>query len=286
MIREAPARDPKAAGRPSVLGQWLRWSQIANGLALVVLAGYAVYFTTANAHAGDAHAYWAADLVDPYTTGVNEEDAFLYSPAFLHMIAPLKLLPWEAFFVVWVALNLAALTWTVGPILAVLLLLPTAYSPVFVNIWYGNIAIFMAAALVLAFRWPAAWAFLLLTKITPGVGLTWFVARRQWRYVAIALGVTVAVSAASFVIAPTAWLEWPERLATTSPELFPLPPLWLRLVAAVAIAGIGGVFSARWTVPLSAVIAQPVFWYTGLAMLIAWLGLLRHRRWLAIRCTS
>lgn len=281
MTRALAERMPSERRVPALLGRGPAWLKAANGVALLVLAGYLVYFTTAGAHAGDAHAYWAADLSDPYTTGVNEEDAYLYAPAFLHVIAPLKLLPWEAFFVVWVALNLAALAWTVGPILGVLLLLPTAYSPVFVNIWYGNIAIFMAAALVLVFRWPAAWSFLLLTKITPGVGLAWFAARREWRYLLAALGVTAAITTVSFVLAPTAWLEWPQRLATTSPEVFPLPPLWIRLVAAAAIAAVGGVFSARWTVPLAAVLAQPVFWYTGLAMVIAWLGLVRHRAWLA-----
>lgn len=255
--------------------------RMANGIAILGLVGYLAYFMTAGAHGGDAHAYWAADLGNPYTTGVNEEDAYLYAPAFLQALAPLKLLPWEAFFAVWVALNLGVLAWTVGPIMAVLALLPGPYSPVWVNIWYGNIAIFMAAALVLVFRWPAAWSFLLLTKVTPGVGLAWFVVRREWRYLAVALGVTIAISAVSFLLAPGAWLEWPQRLTTTSPEIFPLPPLWMRLVAAVGIVAVGGAVGARWTLPLAAVLAQPVFWFTGFAMFIAWIGLLHHRRWLS-----
>lgn len=271
------ASHPDAARSLQFLGSGPVALRVVNGIAVVALVGYFVYFLTAGAHAGDAHAYWAADLADPYTTGVNEQDAYLYAPAFLHAIAPLKLLPWEAFFAAWVALNLGALAWTVGPILAVVTLLPGAFSPVWVNIWYGNIAIFMAAALVLVFRWPAAWSFLLLTKVTPGVGLAWFAARREWRYVAIALGATLAISAVSFALHPAAWIEWPQRLATTSPELFPLPPLWMRLVAATLLAGVGGLYGARWTVPLAAVLAQPVFWFTGFAMFIAWLGLLRHR---------
>lgn len=280
-MHAAVDRMPAAVRRLTILGHGPTWVRAANAIALLLLAAYLVYFSTAGAHAGDAHAYWAADLADPYTTGVNEEDAYLYAPAFLQAIAPLKLLPWEVFFVVWVALNLAALAWTVGPILAVIVLLPTAYSPVWVNIWYGNIAIFMAAALVLVFRWPGAWSFLILTKITPGVGLAWFAARREWRYLLVAVGVTLAISAVSFVLAPAAWIEWPQRLATTSPEIFPLPPLWMRLIAAVAIAAIGGMVSARWTVALAAVLAQPVFWFTGFAMFIAWLGLVRHRRWIS-----
>lgn len=50
---------------------------------------------------------------------------------------------------------------------------------------------------------------------------------------------------------------------------------WL---AASLIAGVGGWFGARWTVPLAAVLAQPVFWLTGFIVLIAWLGLMRHSR--------
>lgn len=264
---------------------WVRLLELG---ALAVLVVYAVYFTTGGAHAGDAHAYWAADVTDPYTTSVNEEDAYLYSPAFLLAISPLKLLPWDVFWPVWTVLNLGVLAWLVGPIVAVLLLLPGPYSFVWVNLWYGNIAILMAAALVLAFRWSGAWTFLALTKVTPAIGLAWFAARREWRYVLGAGLITAAVVAVSFAISPHAWLQWPAHLASNAARddvFLQLPPLWLRLVAASAIAAIGGVVSARWTVPLAAVIAQPVFWFTGFAMFIAWIGLLRHRRSLSFGAT-
>jgi hypothetical protein len=270
---------------PSVLGHGPVWARTANAVALLVLVGYAVYFITVGAHAGDAHAYWAANIADPYTTAVNQDDAYLYAPAFVQAISPLQLLPWEAFWVVWTVLNLAILAWVVGPVLAVVVLLPGAYSPVWVNLWYGNIAIMMAAALVLVFRFPAAWSFLILTKVTPGVGMAWFAARREWRHLRTATLVTLAIIAVSFVITPQAWLDWPRHLAESSSrgDVFELPPLWIRVVGAVALAGIGGHCSARWTVPLAALVAQPVFWFTGFSMLIAWLGLLRHGRWLADR---
>jgi glycosyl transferase family 87 len=273
---------PRAARRSlldGLVGHGPVWVRAVNGLGWLGLVVYVIYFSTAGAHAGDAHAYWSADLSEPYSAGVNEEDAYLYAPAFLQALAPLKLLPWEAFFPAWTALNVAVLGWTVGPILAVILLVPGPYSPVWVNLWYGNIAILMAAALVLAFRWAGAWSFLILTKVTPAVGLAWFVARREWGYLLRAMAVLGAVVAISFVLVPGAWFEWPRTLADNSarPELFPLPPLWMRLVAATAIAGLGGWFGARWTVPLAAVLAQPVFWYTGFTMFVAWLGLVRHR---------
>ena len=63
-------------------------------------------------------------------------------------------------------------------------------------------------AIVLGMRWPAAWAFILLTKISPGVGLLWFAVRREWRNLAIALGVTSAIAAVSFVLAPNLWSDF------------------------------------------------------------------------------
>lgn len=280
MIQPAARRLPSGIRLPAMLGEGPLWLRAANLAALLALVGYALYFTTAGAHAGDAHAYWAADLADPYTTGVNEQDAYLYAPAFLVAIAPLQLLPWEAFWVVWTVLNLAVLAWVVGPVLAVLVLLAGPYSPVWVNLWYGNIGILMAAALILIFRWPAAWSFLLLTKVTPGIGLAWFAARREWRYLRNAVLITLAVVAVTFLISPSAWLEWPQHLAESGARedvFFQLPPLWIRLVAAMGIAAIGGLLSARWAVTLAALVAQPVFWFTGFSMLLAWLGLLRHR---------
>ena len=52
---------------------------------------------------------------------------------------------------------------------------------------------FIAAAIVIGFRWPAAWSLVLLTKITPGIGLLWFAVRREWRSLAIALGAVIMI---------------------------------------------------------------------------------------------
>ena len=286
MIADATRRAPSRLRLPAVLGDGPVWARVANGVALAALVGYLVYFATAGAHAGDAHAYWAADPVDPYTTAVNEQDAFLYAPAFLHAIFPLQLLSWDAFWIAWTALSLAVLAWVVGPILAVVVLLPGPFSPAWVNLWYGNIGILMAAALVLVFKWPAAWSFLLLTKVTPGVGLAWFAARREWGYLLSALLITLGIAAVSFVIAPSAWLEWPAHLLESAAQedvFVTLPPLWVRLALAAVVAAVGGFYGARWVIPLAALLAQPVFWFTGFSMLLAWLGLLRHRSWLGRR---
>ncbi len=50
---------------------------------------------------------------------------------------------------------------------------------------------------MIGFRYPAAWSLILLTKITPGIGLLWFAVRREWRALAIALGATAAIASVS-----------------------------------------------------------------------------------------
>ena len=89
---------------------------------------------------------------------------------------------------------------------------------------------------MLGFRYPWTWAFVLLTKVTPGLGLVWFAVRREWRALAIALGVTAAIVAVSLVLDRQLWSEWISFLSATpeggSVAQFQIPvPLWLRLPA-------------------------------------------------------
>jgi hypothetical protein len=69
-------------------------------------------------------------------------------------------------------------------------LLVLAFPPVALELYHGNIHLLLAAAIGLGLRYPWTWAFVLLTKVTPGVGLIWFAVRREWRQLGIALGVT------------------------------------------------------------------------------------------------
>ena len=63
----------------------------------------------------DARAYWAVPLSDPYTPGsVGHESAYLYSPAFLEALAPIRLLTWPVFLAVWTTLLLVVLRWMSG----------------------------------------------------------------------------------------------------------------------------------------------------------------------------
>jgi hypothetical protein len=227
----------------------------------------------------DAMAYWRPDLDDLYGgRRVGIMSTYLYSPAFAQLISPFGLLPWVAFAALWSALNLGLLVWMVGPYLGALLFLVP--GPVGDEISTGNIHLLLAATIVIGFRYPAAWSFHLLTKITPGLGVLWFAGARQWRHLATALGVTVAIAAISFVLAPTAWFDWVETLRRSSTipsgEVAVIPgPLWLRAVVAAIVAVVAGWRGIRWLVPVAAVIALPVPWSSGLSLLVASLALTR-----------
>jgi hypothetical protein len=151
--------------------------------------------------------------------------------------------------------------------------------PVFaVELFIGNIHLLLALAIVLGFRWPAAWSLVLLTKVTPGVGLLWFAVRREWRALAIALGATVAIAAVSVVLMPGLWSEWLRSLTQTSEPgsantvAIPLP---LRVAVAALLVIWGARTDRRWTVVVAATISIPVLWLNGLAMLAGVVALRR-----------
>jgi hypothetical protein len=232
----------------------------------------------------DAHAYWAADAAHPYGGAYETRDAYLYSPAFLQLLAPLRMLPFEAFFVVWTLMGAGVLVWLVGPLWAAALLIPGSYSPVYHDLWFGNVMILMSAALVVGFRSSATWAFMLLTKVTPGIGLIWFAVRREWRALAVALGVTAIVALGSFALAPHLWFEWIGSLrsnaATPEVQGWSVASWPLRLGFAAALIALAARLNARWVLPIALFLAQPVTWFIGFALATAWIGMHRHRAWL------
>ena len=231
----------------------------------------------------DARVYWRFDFAHLYERGtVGGRDAYLYSPAFAQLFAPSGFLPWEAFKGVWSAANLGLLAWMAGPRIGVVLLLFPG-SPVSDEISTGNLHLFIAAAAVIGFRYPQAWAFNLLTKVTPGIGLLWFAGRRAWRPLLIALATTAAITAVSFAIAPHLWFEWVDSLRRNASVPIPASvlaiswPLWIRLVLAAGIAFVGGIRCWRWTVLVACTLALPVPWISGTSILVGIIALWRWR---------
>jgi hypothetical protein len=221
----------------------------------------------------DAHAYWAIDLSNLYgasTSNTSDLDAFRYTPAAGQAFSIFHVLPWELFFGLWFAGMIAALIWLTGRWWPLLL----AFPPVPLELYHGNIHLFMAVAIVLGFRYPVAWAFILLTKVSPGVGVLWFAFRGEWRKLAIAVGAAAAIAGVSFVVAPDLWRQYVttmvNNLVYDPGHAYPVPiPLPIRLAISAAIVWWGARTDRRWTVPVAATISLPIIWFHGFALLVA-----------------
>jgi hypothetical protein len=232
----------------------------------------------------DARSYYGLDLADLYEgrTNWNTIGAYPYSPAFAQLVYPLNLLPWPAFVAAWTALLLAAVFYLTGAQLFLVGLLLGA-----MEIAGGNVSLLLTVAIVAGFRHPWTWAFVLLTKITPGIGLLWFALRREWRQLAIALGATAAVVAVSYLLMPGAWRDWIALLVENQGKggtwaAVPVP-LWIRGPIGVALLVWGAPRNQRWVVPIAAMLALPALWYGSLSMVLGVIPLTtadeRRRAW-------
>ena len=97
---------------------------------------------------------------------------FRYSPAFLWVTAPLRLLPWALFAAVWFSAHIATVVYLRVPWML-------AFPGVVDDVVRGNINLFLALAVVLVVQRGAAalWSTAFLTKVTPGVGVIWHAGR-------------------------------------------------------------------------------------------------------------
>jgi Glycosyltransferase family 87 len=238
----------------------------------------------------DMHTYWATGAgvsyasSNPYVIG-----AYLYAPAFAQVISPLTLLPWPWFAALWTAAIAAVYLWLVGRWAFPLLLVTGAVA---LEFYLGQIDIFIAAAVVIGFRYPAVWAFPLLTKVAPGIGLLWFLFRREWRNLTIAVAATVAIAGVSALAAPHLWNEWWELLRRSVMDrqvvegAYLAIPVWLRLPFAIAIIAWGARTDRHWTVPIGILLAMPILWVNVFTLLLAAVplrpeaGLTPARAWL------
>ncbi len=220
----------------------------------------------------DAFAYWAVNPYDPYTVPVGGLAAFNYSPPIARFFGLFGFLSWYDFLWLYLAVLVGTIVWLGrrGP--RVLWLL--AFPPVALELYHGNVHLLIAAAVALGFRYPWTWSFILLTKVTPGVGLVWFAVRREWRSLVIALGVTGVIVGVSVVVDRQLWVEWFAFLGNaqeggTVAQFQIGLPLWVRLPAALALVVWGARTSRRWTVVLAATISLPILWPSGFAICAA-----------------
>jgi hypothetical protein len=113
-----------------------------------------------------------------------------------------------------------------------------------------------------------------------GVGLLWFVFRREWRKAAIPIAIAGALSLGSFLFNQRVWFEWIQWLRDNPPVgEWPYPyPVWARLPVSLALVIWGARTNRPWTVPVASALALPRLYYQSPAILIAvvplipWLG--------------
>jgi hypothetical protein len=232
----------------------------------------------------DAGAYWAAQPGALYQSdwGLSSgRSPFLYSPAFADALIPFRLLPERLFTGLWELGLVAVLVVTIRgwALLALVAAAPflafgigQPLTLIASDIAHGNIHVLLGAVAVFGLRWPALWSIVLLSKVTPGVGLVWFVARREWRNLGIALGVTAAIAAVSFAYRSSDWADWFAFLFASRDHVFPLwtvpIPLPVRLAMSAALVWWGGRTDRPWTVPIAVGWAIPVPYPTMLAAMV------------------
>jgi len=245
----------------------------------LLVAGVILWFRGGRGWGLDAWAYWSVDQVHPYSQTVGSYGAFLYGPPLAQLFGILGQLPWPVFLVGWTGLLIATYAWITQRYALVLLGLFPAAILELIN---GNIHLLLAAAMALGFRYPWTWSFVLLTKVTPGIGLVWFAVRREWRALAIALGATAAIGAVSFAFAPWMWRDWIELLVAESGKPASakaiLIPLTIRMPIALVVVIWGARTDRPWTVAVAAFLAIPAMWWYSSVMLLAIIPIRRMRR--------
>ncbi len=255
-----------------------RLRPIGHGLVLAGLLVVGYLFVDIAPRVGtfgfDAFAYWAVDIADPYRVPVGGLGAFTYTPVAARLFDPAGLLSWPAFLWIWSALLLGTVVWLGGRRFLWIL----AFPPVGLELFHGNVHLLLAAMCVLGFRYPAVWAFGIFTKATPGIGLLWFLVRREWRNLGIALGLTAAIGAVSLLVDGRLWTDWialavnAESGGQVTQAQVPIP-LLIRIPASAVIVIWGARTDRRWTVPVAVTLALPVLWPSGFAVLAGCLAL-------------
>lgn len=210
----------------------------------------------------DARAYFNGALA-PYQGTVGTKGVFTYMPPLANAFAALAVIPQPVVLAAWFALNVGVTLWLLRGqwLVGLMLAMPIADA-----LATGQIELLMAAAVVVSLRWPATWALPLLAKSTTGVGLLWYVVRREWRQLFIALVIVAAICAVSFAVAPGLWSDWLvflTRHTVTAGQLLPV-----RLASAAVLVVWGARTDRLWVLPAAVVLALPVLYIHSLAMLL------------------
>jgi len=272
-----PPFEALPADRRALRLRALRDGLIISGW-LATLFTFVVVANAVHSVGYDAYAYWSLDFHDLYGRSMFNNftlGGFRYTPPIAFLFAPFGALPWWLFLWLWQSVSLAIITWLGGRWTLVVLALP----PVALELYHGNVHLLIAAAIALGFRYPWAWSFVILTKVTPGIGVLWFAVRREWRSFAIALGATAVVSLVTLVVAPNYWVEFFNSIFSnlSEPLYFSVPPpAPIRIPIAIVLVIWGARTDRPWIVPIAATLALPIIWPHGLTVALAAIPFLRR----------
>jgi hypothetical protein len=239
---------------------------------------YAVYDTHSYWLAGGAEHPYAATIASGFDDTTNLYK-YRYPPPLAQLFTPLHALPFPLVAGLWVAMLFAVFLVLAGRSAPLLLLFP----PTLAELYLGNVNLLIALAIVVGFRRPAAWAVVLLTKTTPGIGLLWFAFRREWRALAIATSATAAIAGISLLLAPNLWIEFRDAMAVQAPAALDVPSaavqvaLPIRLAVTVPLIWFAARTDRAWLVPVAATLAAPAIWWNVLVIAVAAVPLAEHR---------
>jgi len=235
-----------------------RFRTIALGLG----SGWAVVVLVTLTRFGnpvDAWCYYGFDPAQPW----DPAGCFLYAPPVAMVMNVIQMaMPFEVFTLLLRAAAVLVLMRVAGPAVGLVLLIPA----VAIELNAANINLLIVAAVLVGFRYPWAWAFIALTKITPGIGMLWFAVRREWRHFAIAAGATVAIAVGSRLIGPDMWQQY---FATIGSE--PDGSIWLiwwRLPLAALVVVWGARNDHRWALLVAVFLAMPRWYFLSPVILV------------------
>lgn len=232
---------------------------------------------------GDEMAYWLAarrlidglPLYDPNATAVTPY-AYWYPPIFAQALVPVAaVVPANLFNAGWILLLLTCLWWVAGRNALVALAL-VAFPPVAVELWVRNVHLVLAVLVLLGLGRHSGWFTLgAAIKLSPGLGVPYLAAQGHWRAAAKAVLIGGCLFIASLLLAPDAWGQYVDILASRGPAdaaaIVPIP-YFARAVPGIAlciVAGrVGGARGAALLV-VAVVLALPTLWMAGLSVLVA-----------------
>ncbi|HEV8177897.1 MAG TPA: hypothetical protein VGP44_09440 [Gemmatimonadales bacterium] len=217
----------------------------------------------------DARCYYGFDPAQPWAA----DGCFLYSPPVLTVMEMVKsVMPFEAFVFLLRCAELLVLLIFAGPAIGLVLFIPA----IAIELNAANINLLIVGAVLMSFRYPWAWAFVVLTKVTPGVGILWFAVRREWRNFAIAMGATLAIAIASRLAAPELWGQYVRALGTENDG-----SVWLigwRLPLAALVVAWGARNDHRWALIVAVFLALPRWYFLSPVILVGLFPLVRLPR--------